>query len=200
MVLRIPPGPRGIRQARRRPLAGSPGLLVQGFTLVELGVVMAILVLASAASFPSIVAFYQEQRLRQAGIELQSLLLNARTLSQRQRGTCSVVRQIATPTLFTADASVSGNVCSRATLSNLDLAGLTGLRNLCVYTSLNNNCAATITVAFSPLGVLAGTPRTLFLSDTSNATSTQVCLDLSLALIRLGTRSGNSGSCAFLRS
>lgn len=178
------------------------GRAVAAFTLVELLVITSVLVLLSAASFPALIRYYEEQKLRQAAIELQSFLLQARSLAERRDGTCTV-------TLTTTGAS-AGNapICSRANLSALDLPQITSVRGLCLSEngSVGTACTAPnpTQVVFNSLGVLAvpqagaTSTRRLFLSG--SATRVQYCLDLSLALIRVGFRNGTSGDCTFTRS
>jgi len=166
-----------------------------GFTLVELLVITSVLVLISATSFPSLVRYYEEQKLRQAAIELQSFLLAARSLARRNDGTCTV-------TLSTAGATAgSAPICSAASLSPLNLATLTSVRGLCLSSNgaVGTGCTAPnpTQVAFNPLGVLAGPSRTLFLAST--ASRAQYCVRLSLALIRVGSRNGTAGACTFTR-
>lgn len=191
------------------------------FTLLELTVVAAILVLVSAASFPSLVRIYEEQKLRYAAIELQSHLQRGRTLAQRLQGKCSVSLVNSSDVLVSITPAVSAteiNVCassylsarnlSALRLSTLNLSQLTGVRGLALTSTItpptgsatSSTCpsATPCSVVFNGLGVMVGDPQTLFLSGTG--TTSQFCVDLSLTLIRVGFRNSGSGACTYSRS
>jgi type II secretory pathway pseudopilin PulG len=177
----------------------------KAFTLMELLTIAAILVLLSATSFPSLVRFYEEKKLRQAAIELQSHLLRSRNLAQQQRGSCGLsisnnngVNVTATP----AGSFTGTNVCTNTLLAPLALTTLTGVRGLAVGSSRSSNpsclAATPCTLVFNSLSVLVGDPQIFYLSG--SAITSQYCVDLSLTLIRIGTRNSNSGSCLYTRS
>lgn len=191
------------------------------FTLVELTVVAAILVLVSAASFPSLVRTYEEQKLRYAAIELQSHLQRGRTLAQRLQGKCSFSLSNSGDVLVSITPAVSAtdiNVCatsylsarnlSALRLSTLNLSQLTGVRGLALSSTItpptgsatSSTCprATPCSAVFNGLGVMAGNPQTLYLSGTG--TASQFCVDLSLALIRVGFRNSSGGACTYSRS
>lgn len=166
-----------------------------GFTLVELLVTAAVLVVVSSVSFPNVVRFYEDQKLRHAAIELQSHLQWGRTLAQRQQGRCTLA--ISSGTNGAAVQVTGSDACAAANQQALNLSAVTGVRGLCV-TSTGSGCGAPAAIDFVLLGVLAGAPRTLFLSGT--ATNSQFCVDLGLTLIRVGFRNGSSGACTYSRS
>lgn len=122
-----------------------------GFTLLELVVVATILVLASLISFPALVRALEQQKLRQAAMELQSMLLQARSLAQRQQGSCGIsygndttvgVLARATPAANFSGTGTNANRCidaadvtsppdpTRAVLPQLPLTQITGVRGL----------------------------------------------------------------------
>jgi prepilin-type N-terminal cleavage/methylation domain-containing protein len=166
-----------------------------GFTLVELLVTAAVLVVVSSVSFPNVVRFYEDQKLRQAAIELQSHLQRGRTLAQRLQNRCTLA--ISTGAGGAAVQLSGSGACATANLQALDLSAVTGVRGLSVTCS-GSGCSTPVAINFLPLGVLAGDPQTLFLSGT--ATNTQFCVDLNLTLIRVGFRNGSSGACTYSRS
>lgn len=174
---------------------GHPWRLAPGFTLVELLVTAFVLVLLSSVSFPLVVRSYEDQKLRQAAIELQSHLLRGRTLARRLQSSCTLAISSGT----TVQVSGSG-ACSGTALSPLNLSAEANVRGLCVRgtDAGPTGCSAPPALTFLPLGVLAGAPRTLYLSGT--ATDTQFCVNLSLTLIRVGFQNAGSGACTYSSS
>lgn len=193
------------RQRRRSPRAPAAG-----FTLVELLVGAIILAAISALSFPTLVSSYEEQKLRQAAIELQSKLLMARTLAQRLQGRCGVtISNVAaagsTPSTVlvsaTPAASFSGtNSCTSSTFSTLDLQAITNVRGLSISNSATTaGCSSpACALEFIPLGVRAGTPQTFFLSGTG--TTVKTCVAVSLAMIRVGFLNSGGTTCDYTSS
>ncbi|MFM7311855.1 MAG: Tfp pilus assembly protein FimT/FimU [Cyanobium sp.] len=179
------------------------------FTLTELAVVASILVIISAASFPALVTGFEQQKLRQAAVEVQSWLQRARSLAQRGYGTCAVTGTatgITAGTLTRDTANTTSTACSSGNLPNLNLPALSTIRGFCLST--NGGTGATTCTAlgsdgnslvFTDLGVLAGSSRTLYLAGTA-ANNVQYCVEASLTLIRVGFRNSNSGACRFDRT
>lgn len=169
-----------------------------GFTLLELVVTAGVLVVISSIAFPSLVRSYEEQKLRQAAIELQSHLQRGRTLAQRLQSTCTLTISNGAGG---AAVQVSGSgACAGTNLSPLNLSAEVAVRGLCVSNADGGpaSCSAPAAIRFLPLGVLVGAAQTLYLSGT--ATSGQTCLNLNLTLIRAGFRNGSSGACTYSRS
>jgi len=167
----------------------------RGFTLVELMVIVAVIGIVSAIGFSSMASFLQEQRLRQASLELASHLQSARSRAQREGGFC----QLAVSGTTVSPTAASGNVCATApALGSLDLAAVWGASGLVVSGSTSSP------LSFSRYGALAsetsGTgllpmPRVLYLG--ANGTSVQRCVFLDLLSIRVGWRNGSSGTCTY---
>lgn len=173
----------------------------RGFTLVELLVTAAVLVVISSISFPRVVQFYETQKLRQAAIELQSWLANARSLARRGYGSCAVSSPSAGRMALDTAITSTSSACTSSALGTLDLPALVAIRDFCLSSDGGSasSCTAPAGLVFNNLGVLAGTTtRTLFLAG--SATTAQYCVELNLTLIRVGHRNGNSGACRFDRS
>lgn len=168
----------------------------QGFTLVELMVIVAVIGIASALTFTSMARFLQDQRLRQASLELASYLQSARARAQREGGIC----QLTLSGTSLAPSSVANNRCAATTTSEalaaLDLAAVSGANGLAISGSIADP------ITFTPMGVLASPNlssstllRILYLS--ANGTTLQRCVFLDLLSIRVGWRNTNSGVCSY---
>lgn len=179
------------------------------FTLVELLVAVAVLVLLTSVSFPNLVRFYETQKLRQAAVELQSQLLRGRTLARRLQSPCRLAIsngangatvQVTAPSTVLVNNIAINNACASTNLSTLNLTTEVGVRGLCVRDTDGgpSTCTAPAAIDFVPLGVLVGAPRTLYISGT--ATTQQFCVDLNLTLLRLGFRNATSGACTYTSS
>ena len=172
----------------------------RAFTLVELMVIVAVIGLVSGAAFTTMAAFLQEQKLRQASLELASYLQSARARAQREGKTCELAFSGASLTLIGPTAA-SGNVCNTLPLQpSLNLATVSGVSGLTVsFSGLNN------AITLTRLGTLASAslsgvtvqamPRIIFLS--ASGTTQQRCVFLDLVGIRTGWRTGNSGACTY---
>lgn len=169
------------------------------FTLVELMVTAMVLVVVSSVSFPNVVRFYEGQKLRHAAIELQSHLLRGRTLAQRLQSGCSLTISNGL-TVQVSGSNSTNNACSSANLPPLNLTTEADARNLCISSGDGGPaiCSTPAEITFVPLGVLAGAPRTLYLS--TPRTDSQFCVDLNLTMVRVGFRNGSSDACTYTGS
>ncbi len=172
----------------------------RAFTLVELMVIVAVIGLVSGAAFTTMAAFLQEQKLRQASLELASYLQSARARAQREGGICELAFSGASLTLIGPTAGGT-NVCNDPPLQpSLNLATVSGVSGLTVsFSGLNN------AITLTRLGTLASQslsgvtvqamPRMIYLS--ASGTSQQRCVFLDLVGIRTGWRTGSSGACTY---
>lgn len=186
------------RRLHRLPTSGQPA---PGFTLLELLVTAAVLVVLSSVSFPVLVRSYEDQKLRQGAIELQGHLLRSRTLARRLQSPCSLSISSGdrgATVQVSGTTGVTNNACADTNLPVLNLSAETAVRGLCISDVDGTRCSTPAGITFLPLGVLAGASRTLYLSG--SATATQFCVDVSLTLIRVGFRNANSGACTYSRS
>lgn len=186
-----------VSMSRLSPLRRSSR---RGFTLVELLVTAAVLMVASAVSFPTVVRFYESQKLRHAAIELQSQLLRGRSMAQRLQTNCSLSLSSGGVVQVSGNDSASTNACASANLAPLNLSTEVDVRNLCVSRADGGpaNCIAPEDITFLPLGVMAGAPRTIYLS--SPRADSEFCVGLNLTLVRVGFRNANSGACTYTGS
>jgi len=172
----------------------------RAFTLVELMVIVAVIGIVSGVAYTTMAAFLQEQKLRQASLELASYLQSARARAQREGGTCELAFSGASLTLIGPTAT-SGNVCNTPPLQpSLNLATVPGVSGLTMSGS-----GSTTAITLTRLGTLASKslsgptvpamPRMIYLS--APGTTQQRCLFLDLVGIRTGWRTGNSGACTY---
>jgi type IV fimbrial biogenesis protein FimT len=163
----------------------------RAFTLVELMVIVAVIGLVSGAAFTTMAAFLQEQKLRQASLELASYLQSARARAQREGGICELAFSGASLTLIGPTAA-SGNVCNTPPLQpSLNLATVSGVSGLTV-----SGAGSTTAITLTRLGTLASQsisgvrvsamPRMIYLS--ASGTSQQRCVFLVGVGIRTGWR------------
>lgn len=166
----------------------------RAFTLVELMVIVAVIGIVSGVAYTTMAAFLQEQKLRQASLELASYFQSARARAQREGGFCELAFSGASSTQVGpgATTAASGNVCKNDPQQpSLDVAAVSGASGLVVQASPST------AITFTRQGSLASTtmPRMIYLS--APGTTQQRCLFLDLVGIRTGWRTGNSGACTY---
>lgn len=175
----------------RRSTTGS-----SGFSLPELLVIAATLVVLTSISFPTLVRFYEAQKLLQAAVELQSWLLNARALGRRTDLSCIVSFSAAGATARVFDTTTSTATATSCS-PDLRLNSLTSVSGLCLSNngSTGTACAAPSSLIFTPLGVISGAGATVYVA--SAATPVQYCVDVRLTLIRVGSRNNSIAACNY---
>jgi prepilin-type N-terminal cleavage/methylation domain-containing protein len=179
------------------PSLNSNRLRWDGFSVVEMLITISILSVISAISFNSIFSFLEQQRLRQAAIELISYLHTARARAMRESSLsgrpCEV--QFTAFTTDLAPTNATRNTCNDVPgLSTLNLQASSNVRNLSV--SSNQGSQEAYLLTFTRFGTLASEnisstaavnyPLVLYLSG--SATTVQRCIWIDTGLIRSGWR------------
>ena len=167
----------------------------QGFTLPEVAVVSGLMVVVTVATYPTMMSYYEHQKLEQAATELHAYLLRARSLAQRTDLACTITFTTTTLSATSSATSTSGGCANNLRALNLSVSN--SVPNLCLSSSLDN-CTKPDDLVFTGRGTLVGPGSSLFLG--SRGVGRQFCLNLGLSLIRLGSRNGSEASCNFVRS
>jgi prepilin-type N-terminal cleavage/methylation domain-containing protein len=159
-----------------------------GFTLVELMSAVAIMTILAAISWQAMQAPLQEQRLRQAAVELADLLNTARTTAAKNSTTCTISQ-------LTVSRVTSNCDPLRPLALNLSLIGPANLRIVAPIPPLTN------TFIFTKYGTLEGATSIITVLGVSSGTSWQWCVDVSApaAIVRVGTRANAASTCNYLR-
>ncbi|MEA5415419.1 pilus assembly FimT family protein [Synechococcus sp. BA-132 BA5] len=160
----------------------------QGFTLIELMVTVAVISILSAVGFRSFSGFLEQQKLRQAALELAGMLRNSRALAMKNGAACQIIQT--TTATFGADSSLTGNTCTSTNVPALNLRASSGSSVL---------MATNATFTFTPNGFASGTSATTLLS--SSLATSQWCVSLisPSALIRVGwTTRSNVNACNYV--
>jgi prepilin-type N-terminal cleavage/methylation domain-containing protein len=178
-----------------------------GFTLAEVLITIAVMAVISAVSLNSIFSFLQQQRLRQASIELIAYLHTARGRAMRES---SVSGRPCEVQLTAADTELSPTNLSRNTcndppaLEALNLRGISQSENLAITSNAGN--LATYVFTFTRFGTLATEninssstitfPLIIYLS--TNSSNVQRCVWVDTAMVRSGWRnSPNVTNCTY---
>lgn len=175
------------------PMPRDPG----AFTLAELMVSVGVILLLSAFSINLIKesSFLQDRRLRQAAVELQAHLLQARALAQKVNSSCQVKLTTSAPPTFGADSSFSPNACSSTNLTPLNLLTATNARGLAVVSG------TTTTFTFTGIGTLAGSADAVTILSASN-TDSQWCVKATAptGLVLVGSRDSAADTCNYVKN
>lgn len=168
-----------------------------GFTVVEMLITISILSIISALAVGSIFSFLEQQRLRQAAIELIGYLHSARARAVRESSLsgrpCEV--QLTSATTELAPTNATRNTCNDVPgLANLNLQAISRVQNLSISSRLG--AQDTYFFTFTRFGTLAAEnisstastsyPLELYLSG--SGTTVQRCVWLDVGLIRSGWR------------
>jgi len=179
----------------------------QAFTLLELMVVIAVILILASLVIRGTYTYLQEQHLRQAANELVSYLLTARERALRDANVsgkaCEVQLDAATSTV--GATSAAGNVCNvPPVLPALNLLTASGGAALTISSSAGDSpyyitFTRSGTVASSNLssGAAITLPRIFYLSN-SPATQMQRCVMVDLNSLRIGWRnSPDTALCTY---
>lgn len=81
------------------------------FTMSELMVTVAVLIIFAAIGLRSFAGFYEQQKLRTAALALAALLRNSRALAMKNNAPCQIIRTDSATATFGADTTLTGNAC-----------------------------------------------------------------------------------------
>lgn len=159
---------------------------LQGFTVVELMVTVAIISILSAVAFRPFMAFYSSQKIKYAAIEVAGYLRMARAIALKDGGVCEI--SVSGNTL--SSSSLSGNKCTASNLPILNPSSVAGIAGLTMTSDSTS-------IAFVRHGFMAGSSNTIRLKSTS--TGTEWCINTlsPSALVRIGHAEG-SASCNYV--
>lgn len=194
MVRQLMPAPmhRRAGMARRPPMCRQPA----GFSLFELIVAVGVILLLSGLSINLMreAPLLQERRLRQAAVELQSHLLQARTLAQKVNSVCQVSLSTSPQPSVGADTSVSPNACTTTNLPSLNLKTASNVQGLAVVSG------STTTFSFAGIGTLIGAADAVTILSASNI-SAQWCVKVTApaGVVLVGSRLSATDTCNYVR-
>lgn len=152
-----------------------------GFTMLELMVIVAVIGIVSAILIPFSTRAYADQQLRTAAIALSAHLRSARQAALAGDAACTV-------TITAAGAVTSAGSC----------AGRVPPINISLETRLNNfTVGGDLTVVFNRVGVTPAQTTTVL---TSNQAQNEFCVGVStpLGIVRTGVRPAGGG-CTYGR-
>lgn len=155
----------------------------RGFTIVELVVTTAVLVILSTVGLRSMFVFNEQRKLRSAAVELAGYLQVARAAANSENAPCRIALDPANGGSFAPDPSPMGNACSKAgTLPpGVRLRGLVGSRNLQASV-----LQGAFPLTFSPEGTISQGATVLLSSVDVPDRSWCVNVAAPLATVRLG--------------
>jgi Tfp pilus assembly protein FimT len=177
---------------------GSCGCTARGragaFTLVELLVVASVLILLTSVAYVNFFPFLQQRRLRQAAVELQAQLLQARAVAQKSQAICRVTQTASATVSFGADSSLVANACNATTLPTVSLSSSSGAIGLAVVAGTDTS------FTFTDIGTLAGSTDAVSILSANN-TSAQWCVKATApaGLIVVGSRNSATDTCNYVR-
>ena len=178
--------------ARRRLLLSRP----RAFTLVELMVSVGVILLLSSLVIALVTTqpVLQERRVRQAALELQAFLLQARTFALKANASCQVSQTTSSPPIYGPDATFSNNSCTSGNLSTVNLASATGA------TGLSMQSGSPTSFTFTGNGSLAGSgDAETILSATNSPTSWCVLVTAPGGQVLVGSQQSGETACNYVR-
>lgn len=168
-----------------------------GFTLVELMLFSAVLIVLSSIAFQSMFTLIAERKLRTASIELSGYLEVARNVALAENSPCTIALLKASGGIFGPDPAQKLNSCrsDKITIApSLDLRDISGTENITVSVLANSG---SLPLTFTPEGAIREGATVLISSKDVSVGSWCVEVQSPLATVRRGWRATGSESCDY---
>lgn len=169
--------------------------LDRAFTVAELMLFSAILIVLSSIAFKSMYSLDAERKLRTASIELSGYLDVARNVALAENSPCTIAILQPTGGVFGPDPSQTTNSCRSGTIArSLDLRLVSGDDKVSVAVMANSGV---FPLTFTPEGAIREGATVLISSSEVRAGSWCVEVQAPLATVRRGWRATGSNACNY---